>query len=614
VIHQWTVKSRVSILLASLVLSSAACTDRAAVAPAQSSAGGDAAASTQPASKVPTHAVDAGPRAPVVVAFVVDQLSAWVAEERLPLLPPEGGFARLRREGTWAKAVRLPYAATDTAPGHASLHTGKTPSESGIWGNEVPDATGKRVSFLRDSSTKLIAPDGKLEATGSSASRLRVDTVADRLREAHPDALVVSISLKDRGAIMPAGKKASAVLWFEPSFGTFATSTAFASSFPSWAAPIAGPRAVAQARAVPWTPADPAWLERNVGFKDDAPGEGDLDGLGITFPHLAKSSAGFRALPASDAMILDLALAAIDAEYDPKKPTLLLLSMSASDVVGHVFGPDSWEAWDHLYKLDATLGRFLDELERRVGSVSVVLSADHGNSSMPEVVQARRSPDCDSPKPPTVDSYERPRCTKGARIEPNDLRTELEAEANKALGTRSSWVLGVADPYVFLTEAGRALPPPKRAVLDAAVRRVFERRKGDVSELLDVRTLARSCPSTLASARGIPDRALPGETVLTLVCRSWGAGMGAGDYYMVPRLGSVFDGGIVAHKGASHGGPYLHDRTIPMLVRARGKVDEGAVIGDAVDFTAYSRLLSSLLGLDTESPKTILEATRAKVK
>src|SRR5262245_29078282 len=41
------------------------------------------------------------PHAPFAIAFVVDQLSAWVAEERFPLLPETGGFARLRREGTW---------------------------------------------------------------------------------------------------------------------------------------------------------------------------------------------------------------------------------------------------------------------------------------------------------------------------------------------------------------------------------------------------------------------------------------------------------------------------------------------------------------------------------
>lgn len=554
-------------------------------------------------------------RAPVVVALVVDQLSAWVAEERLELLSKDGGFARLRREGTWAKAMRFPYAVTDTAAGHASLHTGKTPDQSGIWGNELPEpATGKRVTFLRDGATKLVGPGGVLEAAGSSASRLRVETVADRLRAAHPDALVVSVSLKDRAAILPAGKKPSAVLWFDGSAGTFVTSTAFASEVPRWATAISGPRAVERAKAMPWLPSDTAWLERHAGSRDDAPGEGDLDGLGISFPHLAKSNRGFRALPASDVMLLDLLLAAVEAEHDPAKPTLLLVSLSASDVVGHVFGPDSWEAWDHLAKLDASLGRFLDELERRVGEFSVVLAADHGNSSMPEVVRARRPPACDGREPPPLDRYERPICAAGMRIEPNELQTELVAEADKTLGKASPWVLGVAHPYVFLTEQGRALPAAKRALLDGAIRRVFERRRGSIAELYDVRTLAKSCPDVLAKGRGIPERARAGEDVLTLVCRSWPRDAGAGDFYMVPRLGSVFDGEIVATKGASHGGPYLHDRTVPLLVRAKGLVEPGAVITDPVDFTAYSRLVGALLGLDREPPQAILDSLRTSTR
>ena len=45
-------------------------------------------------------------REKIVVAIVVDQMAAWTASERWPLLPAEGGFARLRREGTWIREVR----------------------------------------------------------------------------------------------------------------------------------------------------------------------------------------------------------------------------------------------------------------------------------------------------------------------------------------------------------------------------------------------------------------------------------------------------------------------------------------------------------------------------
>jgi hypothetical protein len=549
------------------------------------------------------------PRAPVVVAMVVDQLSAWVAATRWPALPESGGFARIRREGTWVEKMRLPYAVTDTAPGHASLHTGKVPAEHGIVGNELP-GLAHRVTILQDDTTRVVTADGIMDVPGSSGARLRADTVADRLRAARPDALVVSVSVKDRGAILPAGKKPTHALWYDSSRDQFVTSTAFARSFPRWAAPIANAGAVARARAVPWTATDPAWLAAHAATPDDAPGEGDLDGMGTTFPHLGKSGNAFRGLPAGDRMILDLGLAAIAAEYDPKTPTLLLLSMSASDVVGHTFGPDSWEAWDQLMKLDRALGDFLAALEARVGPVAFILAADHGNVSMPEAKAARDAiPGCTKESAHSAsDPWDRP-CVPGVRIGPRAIGDELKAASAKIF-PGEDLVDGVADPYVYLTPKGRALPPDKRARLDGAIRGVFAKHKDAIAEVYDDKTLAAQCPGALAKARGVPDRARPGEDVLTLVCRAWAPGLG-GDYYAVVTYGSFWDGEIVAGKGTSHGGPYLYDRTVPMLVRAPG-VDRGVVIDDPVDFSAYSALYASLLGLDARSPKEILASLTAR--
>jgi hypothetical protein len=101
--------------------------------------------------------VEVARRAPVVVAIVVDQLAAWIAEERWPLLPESGGFARLRREGTWAVDMRYAHSVTDTAPGHAALFTGTWPRKTGIWANERMDVDLRvRMSILRDAETRLV--------------------------------------------------------------------------------------------------------------------------------------------------------------------------------------------------------------------------------------------------------------------------------------------------------------------------------------------------------------------------------------------------------------------------------------------------------------------------
>jgi hypothetical protein len=575
-----------------VALAVAACDRGSAVAPA---------APVAPVAPVAPAPVASAKRQPFVVAIVVDQLSAWVAQSRWPELPSDGGFARLRREGTWVKNMRYPYAVTDTAPGHTSLHTGKVPAESGIFGNELPEPNGQRVSILRDEAVKPIAWDGVRSVPGSSPARLRVDTVADRLRAASPKALVISVSVKDRGAILPAGRHPTHVLWFDSSLDSFVTSTAFTSTFPSWAQGIGDTRSIVAARSRPWELTDPAWVKAHAAGPDDQPGEGDLEGLGTTFPHVARTPAGFRALPAGDETIVKLALAAVAADYDASRPTLLLLSMSASDVIGHVFGPDSWEAWDHLRKLDATLAMLFDALDRRAGSpVSVLLSGDHGNISMPEIPPERAGVRCPG------DPFERP-CARGARLGPNALRDELIAATKTALGG-GHWVAGLADPYVYLMPEARALPAERRALLDRTIRAALGAHPA-VADVLDTRTFATRCPEVLAHARGVPDRARLGEDVLTLVCRAWSPG--AGDYYVVPRPGSFFDGEVVIGKGTSHGTPFAYDRTVSMLVRAPGLVPAGEVIEDSFDFSAFSALEAAFIGLDTRLPRDILEAHRA---
>ena len=545
-------------------------------------------------------------RAPFVVAIIVDQLSAWVAASRFPELPKDGGFARLVREGTWVTALRYPYAVTDTAPGHTSLHTGKVPAESGIFGNELPGPIGGyRLTILRDETVHPVTADGPRPGAGSSAARLRVETVADRLRAARPDALVVSVSVKDRGAILAGGKHPTHVLWFDSSLDSFVSSTAFTDTYPKWARGVGDHNAVLAARARPWEMTDAAWVKAHAATPDAQPGEGDLDGLGTTFPHVGRTANTFRGLPASDAMIADLGLAAIGAEYDPARPTLLLLSMSACDVIGHVFGPDSWEAWDHLLKLDATIRAVIESLDRRVGApVRVLVAADHGNISMPEVVPERRGVRCGA------DPYERPCADTGERLGPTALRDELIVATKSALGP-GRWVEGLADPYVFLTPEARALPEARRVLLDKTVRATLGKHAA-IAEVLDVRMLGAQCPLVLARALGVPDRARAGEDVLTLVCRSWAPGLGAGDYYVVPRPGSFFDGEIALHKGTSHGTPYLYDRTVFMLVRAPGVIDEGAVIDDPVDFSVFAALEAAFVGLDTRAPRDILAAHRAR--
>ena len=544
--------------------------------------------------------------APLVVSIVVDQLAAWVLDERLPTLPATGGFARLVREGTRVRSLVYAHAVTDTAPGHAALYTGAIPRDSGIVANETvledpAGKPGKRVTILTDATLTSLSASGKHVVGSSGPELLLVDTVADRLRDAQPNATIVSISLKDRGAVLPAGRHANAALWFDAAEGSFVTSTAYVDHFPGWATALGRPEAIAKLFAQPWTPLDPGWLKQHAQTPDAQPGEGNWLGLGTIFPHDVKASekpfSTFRATPYGDDAVLQLGLAAIDRfalgrgagtldesddETDPGTRTMLLeLSLSSNDYVAHVFGPNSYEAWDELLRVDASLAKFFHELDDRVGpdKWTVILAADHGAGYLPEgnTVSTMR-PSC-----PAADPWERP-CGPLGRILPDELAAALEKDAEKALGgppAKGAWVAGIADPYVIYGAAASALPPPRRAVLTGALLAALARRP-ELEKVYDVRTLPPTCPP------------LTDESLDSLVCHSYAPARG-GDIYLAARPGFFFDPSVVVGKGESHGSPWRYDRTVPLLVRAPGRAAAGVLLQTA-PFSAFARTLSGLVG------------------
>lgn len=527
---------------------------------------------------------------PVVVALVVDQLAAWIASERWPALPEKGGFARLVREGTWAVTMRYAHAVTDTAPGHAALFTGAVPRESGIFGNELIDAAGDALSILRDEESKTVYPASSGGSVSASPKRLRVETVSDRLRAEHPRAFAVSLSLKDRGAILPGGHHPTAAVWFDTKEVRFVTASAIAPALPAWVEGHGGAQAV-RAALTRWE----RLLPDGPGMTPDlAAGEGDDSSFGTTFPHeTARVTAPgrvFRIHPASDATLLALGVDAL-AEAPPDEPALVTISLSAHDYIGHVFGPDSVEAWEELARLDAALADFFGALDRRFGEGGwyAMLSADHGSMSMPEAQRTR--PHCANGA--AADPWARP-CEGGVRIDTSALSSAVQRAASAAAGPNARDVVrGIADPYVLVGDGARALDAASLRRVDAAVRKTLEATPG-VRAVFAVDALPAVCPALEA------DDALDEDArIAALVCRSVAPrdGAHAGAYYVVTKPGAFFDARIVRGAGTSHGSPYLYDRTVPLVVRAPGKVPAGVRFTEPVDFRAFARTLASLVGV-----------------
>jgi predicted AlkP superfamily pyrophosphatase or phosphodiesterase len=529
------------------------------------------------------------PEKPVVVAIVIDQLAAWVASERMAVLPEGGGFSRLRHEGLYLRAMRYEHAVTDTAPGHASLYTGVVPEVSGIYANEVLAEDGEPESILRDDSTRLVASSGALSRPGASLARLRVETVADRLVAEDPQALVLSLSLKDRGALLAAGRHPTAALWLDTTENRFVSSTAVAPRLPAWARETLD-AALRTAESATWTLLDQAWVASNAATPDAEAGEGDIPGFGTVFPHpiaAAKAPAlAFRTSPMSDELLLSLGLSALSAEHAGSRRTLLALSLSANDYIGHTFGPDSWEAWDELERLDRVLATFLSGLDRMYGpdGYAVVLTGDHGTNPMPE---AGRHAYCDASEP---DRWRRV-CGVAHRVLPVDLSQALTAVAKQTLGL-GHWISGVSDPYVYLTPDVKALPPARQKVLRSALRDAIRATAG-VSAVYELDDVPRDCPP------------FADESVGALLCRSVAplARERGAAFYVVLDAGSFFDPNIVVGKGTSHGSPYVYDRMVPLFVRAPGRVAPGSTVDDAT-FDVYASTVAALLGVSAPNGDT----------
>ena len=520
-----------------------------------------------------------------MVAIVVDQLAAWVADERWGTLPASGGFARLRREGVYVRDLRYAHAVTETAPGHAALYTACAPWRSGIVANEVIAPEGGTEPFLLDRSTRLLTPGGPLQRASVSAARLSCETLSDALRAVDPQATILSLSFKDRAAILPAGKHPTAALWFEPTLDEFATSSAVASAFPRWAVPLSDAAAVARATPRQWDLLDADFVRRHALGGDAAAFEGDFAGLGKTFPHPIARGDGnaFRATPFADDFLLGLGNAAVEESLGGgleagAGPLLLELSLSANDVIGHVFGPESWEAWDELLRLDASLGRFLARLDALVGpdGWSLVLSGDHGIALVPEAQHGDSLPWC---KSGVADRWERP-CAQASRVAETALLSALRIASELALG-RGSWVAGLVDPYLVLTPAARALPGPRRQQLDRAIRAVLLRQPG-IAQVFDLREVQQPCPPESDAS------------IAALVCRSVIPGQG-GDDYLVTAPGSILDQSYPT--GAAHGSPFLFDRSVPLLARVPGKLPAGKTIEGPVGYETFARTVALALGL-----------------
>jgi predicted AlkP superfamily pyrophosphatase or phosphodiesterase len=287
-----------------------------------------------------------------------------------------GGLGRLTRGGAWFTDAHHDHAITETAPGHATLLAGRFPRWTGIAMNSVG---------VTDEEMPLIAGG---VGSGASPRRFKGTTLVDWLRAANPRSRALSVSVKDRGAILPVGRSKSDVYWYSAN-GLFTTSRYYRDTLPSWVDAFNARRLPQRLAGRAWTLLlpDSAYQERDSVFIEGA-------GLPIAFPHYlpadtAEAASLARVTPFIDEITVAFALEGMRALALGAGPQtdVLAISLSSTDYVGHGYGPDSREMHDQVLRDDRTVGVLLDSLYRLRDSsrVVVVLTADHGVASIPEV-------------------------------------------------------------------------------------------------------------------------------------------------------------------------------------------------------------------------------------
>jgi predicted AlkP superfamily pyrophosphatase or phosphodiesterase len=318
----------------------------------------------------------APPRPKLIVVFTVDQLRADYLERWKSQL--SGGLFQLISEGAVFADGHQDHAVAETAPGHATVLSGRWPAHTGIVRN---------LQGVQDSMAPLVGAAG----AGASPRRFRGTAFLDWLRAVDPGARALSVSAKDRGAILPMGTARAAVYWLSFQTGQFTTSRYYADSLPLWVKMF-------NAKARP--PGAWALLLADSAYHEDDDEPWENGGRNRTFPHAipaacaAAPTVACAATPALDSTTLELAWAGVEALRLGRRgggTDLLAVSLSSTDYIGHAFGPDSREIHDQVLRLDRALGWFLKRLLDRVGrdNVVVVLTADHGVTSFPERTRAK---------------------------------------------------------------------------------------------------------------------------------------------------------------------------------------------------------------------------------
>jgi predicted AlkP superfamily pyrophosphatase or phosphodiesterase len=500
----------------------------------------------------------------LVVVIVIDQFRPDYLR-RFKSHFGSGGFNLFLRRGANFTEAAYQHAATLTCPGHAVVLSGTHADVNGIISNQWYNAASGRQEYCAaDTAVTLIGVSGD----GRSPRNLIGTTVGDELKRASGGrSRVIAMAGKDRSAIMLGGHLADGAYWMVDSL--FVTSTHYMKQLPDWVEQFNASGRVRSYAGKTWGRLLPRAAYTIMG-PDDVATEENVAGMGRIFPHpLAPDSSSrfmdaFRSSPYQNEVLFEFAMAAVSNEKlgEDEDPDLLGISLSANDLIGHAFGPNSHEVMDLTVRTDRLLQDFFAFLDKRIGrrQVLIVLTADHGVAPLPEVV--------------------RDLSLGAGRLDPSKIATAVEAGLRSRFGAAPApgWLVHMAPPWVYLNvkalgQRGIAIEEAERTSRDAV--------KGvpEVHQALTATELRRLQKTGTVSGPAFsfhPERS--GSIYYEL------------KPYIVPGQEPT---------GTTHGSPWSYDTRVPLLWFG-ASVKRGTHAGP-VSIVDIAPTLSTLLGIGKPS-------------
>lgn len=483
----------------------------------------------------------------------------------------KGGFNYLLENGANFSNASFKHAINTTGPGHAALLSGTYGNANGIIGNDWYDrASGRWMYCVEDRSVALLGSKGD----GRSPRNFIGSTLGDELRLKYGfRAKVVSVSNKDRAAILMGGMMPSAAFWMKDS--VFVSSTYYMHDLPEWVKRFNRSGVIDSYFKKVWNRVLPASAYEGLD-EDDVPYEADYDGSGRTFPHHIVGLDSTRITPSyywslarspfSLEILSAFAKQAVEAERLGQRgmTDMLCVSFSAMDIVGHAYGPHSHEVMDMVVRMDAVLADFLSFLNTKIGldNCVLVLTSDHGVAPIPEYLQRHH-----------------PSVTAG-RVSVDSLRRFCVGVLERRFGVPSEgarWIDAIVANNIYLSSNTLQQPNiPSRDLVAA--------------ELAD--SLRRFFPIAAAYSHSQLMTLQPSTPVESKMKRSFHPLRSGDVMYALKPYWTEGD----SPRGASHGEPYEYDAHVPLIIVGEG-IRKGVYAND-VSPVDLAPTLSALLGIE----------------